>query len=154
MKRKSLYIQKTKKKGQGVFTSKPIQKGELVIYLSGFVIPTQRLKKKYLALQIDHDMWLCSIGDKKDDMINHSCAPNTGFKDGGLKLYALRNIEQGEEITFDYSTSISDTEWSLDCKCGAARCRETVRPFQKNGKQYRKKNLPLSLDYIRKSYCA
>jgi SET domain-containing protein len=148
----AFYVKKANKKGQGVFSAHEIKKGVLVTYLSGFVLPTNALKDSYLALQIDNDMWLCSKGGNMDDFINHSCDPNTAFLDGGLKLYALRKIRKDEEITFDYSTAMTDKDWYLHCKCGSKHCRGKVLPFQKHPKRFRKDKIHESLDYIRKTY--
>ena len=58
------------------------------------------------------------------DFINHSCNPNCGIK-GHLQIVAMRDIESGEEITFDYAMTES-SDYSMDCKCGAKNCRKTI----------------------------
>ena len=61
---------------------------------------------------------------------NHSCEPNCGFSaiDASL-VVAIRDIEPGEELTYDYQTM--DTEASyyagLDCKCGSRKCRGKLK---------------------------
>lgn len=59
--------------------------------------------------------------------LNHSCAPNTYFDTGKMGLQALRDIAQGEEITFFYPS----TEWDMDrpfaCQCGSPRCLRMIR---------------------------
>ena len=60
-----------------------------------------------------------------DDLVNHSCAPNLGLfpmvgaggVDGDLFLVARREIAAGEELSFDYSTSMVDEPWAMDCAC-------------------------------------
>ena len=42
-------------------------------------------------------------------------------------VYALRRIEAGEEVTYDYSFSASET--AIVCRCGAASCRGTLNKF-------------------------
>ena len=42
------------------------------------------------------------------DLINHSCSPNAGFR-GQIFLVALRAIEPGEELTFDYAMVVSES---------------------------------------------
>lgn len=55
-------------------------------------------------------------------MTNHSCDPNAGFDEGGM-LVALREIEPGEEITYDYvAHPLPASPWSFKCECGAERC--------------------------------
>ena len=56
--------------------------------------------------------------------INHSCDPNVfEYK---RKVIAMRNIKNGEEITFDYSICSID-DWRMKCHCGSQNCRKTVR---------------------------
>jgi len=59
---------------------------------------------------------------------NHSCDPSTWWEDE-LTLTALRDIEPGEEITFDYATSESDEEelGLLKCLCGSSLCRGQLK---------------------------
>lgn len=64
-------------------------------------------------------------GDDADYM-NHSCDPNTWFEADG-SMTALRDILPGEEITYDYATSESRTDFTLACRCGTALCRGTVK---------------------------
>lgn len=65
---------------------------------------------------------------------NHSCDPNCIMKIlrdcSGLDhicMYALRDIEQNDELTFNYSGSFSgnDTLVTYDCYCGTAKCTGT-----------------------------
>ncbi|KAJ5678586.1 Histone-lysine N-methyltransferase [Penicillium macrosclerotiorum] len=62
--------------------------------------------------------------------INHSCTPNCTAKiikvDGSKRIviYALRNIERDEELTYDYKF---EREWDSDdripCLCGSTGCK-------------------------------
>lgn len=60
------------------------------------------------------------------DYMNHSCDPNTWFEADG-SMTALCDIEPGDEITYDYATSESRADFQLNCRCGTAKCRGTVR---------------------------
>lgn len=56
-------------------------------------------------------------------LINHSCTPNCQAETihGRIWIVARRDIEAGEELTFDYGFPLK--EWSLHpCRCGAPRC--------------------------------
>ena len=53
---------------------------------------------------------------------NHSCDPSAAVDASIGVLYALRNINPDEEITFDYSKTESDIQASFDCNCGAENC--------------------------------
>lgn len=55
---------------------------------------------------------------------NHSCDPNCGVRPD-LVLVTLRGVSPGEELTWDYSTSIGD-EWTMPCRCGSPHCRGTI----------------------------
>jgi len=59
---------------------------------------------------------------------NHSCDPSTWWEDE-ITLTASRDIEAGEEITFDYATSESDEEelGLSKCLCGSSNCRGQLR---------------------------
>lgn len=56
--------------------------------------------------------------------VNHSCDPNLGWC-GGL-LVSLRDVAEGEELTYDYATATSDPQFLLRCHCPSYRCRQMV----------------------------
>jgi hypothetical protein len=41
----------------------------------------------------------------------------------------MKNIGEGEEVTFDYSTSESENGWYLTCHCKNKNCRRIVRSY-------------------------
>jgi len=53
---------------------------------------------------------------------NHSCDPSAAVDASIGVLYALRDINPDEEITFDYNESESDIQSNFDCSCGAENC--------------------------------
>ncbi len=55
--------------------------------------------------------------------VNHSCAPNCEAQliEGRIWLVAARDIEAGEEITFDYGYDLEDFH-QHPCHCGSADC--------------------------------
>ena len=57
------------------------------------------------ALQIGVNRYLDL--DEPGRLVNHSCDPNAAIREE-LLLVAIRDIQIGEEIRFDYSTTISD----------------------------------------------
>ena len=63
--------QRSGAKGRGVFALEPIQRGQRIVALEGRLLPTAALTDDLLAMQVDHDLWLCSDGSSLDDMINH-----------------------------------------------------------------------------------
>ena len=144
-----LEIRATEHKGRGVFALEAIAKGRRILVFQGSVLPTDELTDDMLAMQIDDDLWLCSDGTLLDDCVNHSCEPNAGFLDGEAVLYALRDIEMGEEIVWDYSTSIGWPGWTLECRCGSTRCRGTVRSWGELEPEDRERLREVALKYLR-----
>jgi uncharacterized protein len=55
--------------------------------------------------------------------INHSCAPNCEARqeDEHIWISALRDIQAGEELTFNYGYDLQDYE-EHRCECGAPNC--------------------------------
>jgi len=63
--------------------------------------------------------------------INHSCNPNCKptIEDRRVFIDALRDIEQGEELTFDYKLDVNastEIKKGYACLCGAPNCRGTM----------------------------
>jgi len=57
---------------------------------------------------------------------NHSCDPNCGFDSPDSALVvAIRDIEVGEELTYDYQCMDTEATFydGLDCCCGSKKCR-------------------------------
>jgi hypothetical protein len=138
-------------KGRGRFTREWIARRTRILVLGGCLLPTAALTEDLLALQAGPDLWLCSDGSPPDDFLNHSCDPNAGFLDGELILHALRDIGAGEEICWDYSTSISEPGWRTDCQCGSPRCRGGDRPWGELAAADRERLQGLVLGYLRES---
>jgi SET domain-containing protein len=136
-------------KGRGVFALEPIRRGQRIVALGGRLLSTAALTDDMLALQIGPDTWLCSDGSLLDDLVNHSCEANAGFPDGEPVLHALRDIEAGEEICWDYSTSIAEPGWTLICCCGSARCRGIVRSWPELSADERDRLRRQALRYLR-----
>lgn len=146
------YLVKTSPQhGKGVFASRPIAAGELILVFTGPRMPRDLIRADDYHLQIDEDLYIGPSGDA-DDYVNHSCTPNAGFS-GGLRLVAQRDITTGEEITWDYSTAIDEDDFTgFTCACGSVQCRVVVRSFRhlSTADQHRLK--PWVLPYLRMKY--
>lgn len=115
--------------GRGVFATAPIQTGALILAFTGPRLHRSEIRPDLYHLQVSEEWYLGPSGDL-DDHVNHSCAPNAGFADG-LDLVALRDIQPGEEITWDYSTAIDEDDFpGFPCACGATACRGVVASFR------------------------
>ena len=61
--------------------------------------------------------------------LNHSCGANAGYIDWD-KLYAIRDINIGEEITINYGCfeDINSLSVGLKCQCGSNdKCQQILR---------------------------
>jgi len=143
-----LEVGETERKGRGVFAASFIPVGTRVLEFEGQRFRLQDVPPDSFAMQIDDDLWLCSDGALLDDCVNHSCDPNTGFARHAPVLYALRDIVPGEELSWDYSTSISLPGWSFLCLCGSKCCRRVILPFDDLTLEQQLRLRPIALQYL------
>lgn len=71
---------------------------------------------------------------------NHSCEPNMGFDEDG-DFVALRDIDAGEELSYDYGCLESGPDFAFDCACGAATCRGRITGSDWMDSAFREKHL-------------
>ena len=120
--------------GEGVFTDVDIPAEVPIMELSGTPMSEDKLldPDHPAVLQIGNDLFLSPSGEM-DDKLNHSCNPNCKLYIVGKRafLFSLYLIRAGSELTFDYSTSSTDTHstWKMDCKCGAFACRKVISGY-------------------------
>ena len=114
--------------GLGVFARVPLVPREHIFYMNGKQIGFEQsiAHMGEYSVQIGVKTYVDPISPAR--FLNHSCAPNTGFVNG-ISLIALDRIQPGEEIRFDYSTTMLERHWELDCECGARQCRRRIRDF-------------------------
>ena len=138
--------------GTGVFATRFIPRGTEVIHCGGRRLPTAAVSDDMRSMQVHVDRYLVEDPRRPriDDYINHGCSPNLAFWRGSLTLYALRNIVKGEEIRFDYSTCMNETDWWLRCRCGARNCRRVVTGFSSLSLSDQRRLRPLALRYLRR----
>ena len=128
-------------KGSGSFAISKISKGEIVASFGGIVINQSELTnysadRVSRSLQLNSDTYLLSgYVPEAGDMINHSCEPNCGIA-GTSSVQTLRDIEIGEELTFDYAMSDSSQCDEFTCACGKDKCRDKI-----TGMDWKKKDL-------------
>jgi len=116
--------------GRGLFASRDFAMGDVLFIFTGPEIDLATTIAKgdaeANALQIGPlsyiDLEVPSV------YANHSCAPNTGIKNK-TEAIALRAIKKDEEIRYDYSTTMSENRWTMQCGCLALSCRRVVRDF-------------------------
>lgn len=137
--------------GKGVFAEAPFQPGERVIEFQGERVDQDQLPYPYESaedryLQIGPRTYIGPSG-VLDDFVNHSCDPNTGLDYVGEQVFlkALRPIAAGEEITFDYSTSMDEDEWEILCCCHSSQCRGVIQDFKKIPQAVQERYLQLGI---------
>lgn len=120
--------------GQGVFTTIKIPAGVPIFEVTGNIYNKQSLPtaKQEIALQIGPDLFIGS-SEGLMDYVNHSCNPNCLIHIVGSRaiLYSMYVITPDTELTFDYSTSSTDSleEWNMNCLCGDPNCRKVISGF-------------------------
>ncbi|HEX8187449.1 MAG TPA: SET domain-containing protein-lysine N-methyltransferase [Pyrinomonadaceae bacterium] len=62
--------------------------------------------------------------------LNHSCEPNGYVSCGDSTFRALRRIEGGEEVTFNYLMTEFDMASPFECRCGSADCFGLIRGYR------------------------
>ena len=113
--------------GLGLFARGLIQEGEYIIEYIGTRISTQlanKLPTRYL-FEIDED-WTVDGSTRTNfaRYINHACKPNceTDMQNGHIFIFAKRDINAGEELTFDYGEEYFD-EFIKPVGCQCESCR-------------------------------
>jgi hypothetical protein len=119
-------------RGFGAFARAPIRAGELVAVWGGAILTGREVarldgEQRSFSFQIDDDLFMTTLGRSRDaaDFINHNCDPNTGIS-GQITLVALRDIEIGEEVCFDYAMTDASPFLEFRCQCGSPSCRGYV----------------------------
>lgn len=147
---KGKYELATSRFGKGLFATSRIANREHIVSLEGprinqeqvnAMISSAPLERHADPHQIGEDLFVSVQGDGL--YVNHSCDPNAGsFED--VQLIAIRDIEPGEEITFDYSTAL-DVEWAMRCECGVPQCRKSVGKFIELPRSIQERYLELNI---------
>jgi SET domain-containing protein len=119
--------------GWGLRATALIRTGEVISRLEPDV-PTHPIQE-VLKLSPEEQETLLHYGYQYRDVIvmerapekymNHSCDPNTWWADDET-MVARRNIQPGEEITYDYSTTELAIPFEMQCRCNAPICRKRV----------------------------
>ncbi len=126
-------IRETKGKGKGAFAVCDIKAGEKITEFTGDVVDRKTIHERILngeeriddPLQIGDDEFMDI--DNEAYFFNHSCEPNAGIR-GIADLVAIKDIKTGDEITFDYSTTVGTNinNWQMQCLCGTPNCRKII----------------------------
>lgn len=146
--------------GKGVFAKKDISKGSSIIKIRGrkitFSDSLEFGNRESYCLQVGIDKYI--IPDAPFIYCNHSCDPNAGIKNN-LDLVAIKPISSGEEVRWDYSTSMLERHWTMHCRCGSPICRQLINDFDLLPRHIQQLYLnldivlPFIMNYVRGSSC-
>lgn len=128
----SIYISNSAIHGKGLFAARRFEAGEKIGRIVGRIIRTNSCSAADAnanpnAVGIASGVWLEPLAPFL--FLNHSCVPTSGLRSRAT-LFALADIDAGQEITLDYSTTEVDPFWRMDCRCGATACRGELRAIQ------------------------
>jgi SET domain-containing protein len=116
----------------GCYTTSRIRNGAFVVEYTGPRTSKYLADIKYENLPMTY---LFGIGDGETVIdghgtamfLNHSCEPNceTEEERGRVWIKAIRDIQPGEELTYDYHLYDGDPA-EAPCYCGAPSCRGSM----------------------------
>jgi hypothetical protein len=130
--------------GLGVFAAKRIPKGTRIIEYVGERVSHDEADRRYEEKDANDSHTFLFIVDSKAVIdagvdgndarfFNHSCDPNCESTVEKRRVYieALRDIEPGAELTYDYQIQREDDDPdNIDevfaCRCGFPQCRGTM----------------------------
>ena len=117
----------------GCYTTTPIGAGTFIVEYTGPRLTKEAADERYNQQQ---ETYLFGLDDGEHVIdgfgvaafINHSCDPNceTDELEGRVWIIALRDIEAGEELTYDYNLYDGEDDDVSPCACGAKNCRGTL----------------------------
>jgi uncharacterized protein len=130
--------------GLGVFATRRIAKGTRIIEYLGERVSHEEADRRYEEKDANDSHTFLFIVDSKTVIdagadgndarfINHSCNPNCESTVEQRRVYieAIRDIEPGAELTYDYQIQREDDDPDdidavFACHCGFAQCRGTM----------------------------
>ncbi|MEP6765698.1 MAG: SET domain-containing protein-lysine N-methyltransferase [Gemmatimonadaceae bacterium] len=137
-------IRESPMQGLGAFARYPIPAGMRMIEYAGERLTPAQADARYpdapgqvhhtMLFAIDDDVVVdAAVDGNEARWINHSCDPNCdAVIDGGrIWIEALRDIEVGEELAYDYAYQLKERHTVrlkkiYPCNCGSANCRGTI----------------------------
>jgi len=137
-------IRKSRIQGRGAFATRRIRAGTRIVEYVGERITREEADARYddesmarhhtFLFAVDDDTVIdAAHGGNSARFINHSCDPNCEavIEDGRVFIEAVKNIQPGAELTYDYAYERNDdhdeeSERLYACHCGAPTCRGTI----------------------------
>ncbi len=109
--------------GHGLFAVYDILASEFILEYTGEKLPTRTAEQtgsRYLFVVDDEWTIDGAVPDNPAGYFNHACTPNAeaAIEDARVMVYAIRDIESGEEITIDYGDEyFREYIEPVGCKC-------------------------------------
>jgi uncharacterized protein len=137
------------KTGLGLFATKPIKKGAKIIRYFGPILDSRKkdedaIENKYLFEL--NGRWTIdgSVRENVARYINHACKPNaeSDVKPRKRKVFirAIKDIEPGEEISYDYGTDYFKAYLKpIGCKCEACEKKRKKKRAEARAERLRLK---------------
>ncbi len=152
---KKIYTGKSSVHKRGIFVGEPVRKGELIQYIVGKKVKKlPKTKEESLSIPtwfgLSRHIWM-DPGKSPFQYLNHSCEPNAAIS-GTKSLIAIKNIQQDEEVSIDYSMTDSDQLWEMKCECGTTECRGTIRSIHTVPTKVFKHHMPHIPRYFQRVY--
>jgi hypothetical protein len=118
--------------GLGIFATAPIKKGTYIVEYTGPLLTNKECDEipdnRYL-FEVNN-RWTVDGSSRKNvaRYINHSCRGNADpmIRDRRIRIKAIRNIEAGDEITYDYGKDHFNA-YIKPHGCQCDKCREKRR---------------------------
>lgn len=159
----------TAHKGWGVRTKQPVKKGTYILEYVGEVVTDREFKERMATLYtrdthhycLHLDGGLVIDGHRMGSdcrFVNHSCSPNCEMQKwsvNGLSrmaLFAMRDINPGEELTYDYNFSLFNPAEGQPCKCESPQCRGVIGGKSQRVKPIDIKVSPMATAYFRNDF--
>ncbi len=155
--------------GKGAFATGPISKGMRLIEYLGERVSHKEADRRYESKDANDNHTFLFIVDSRTVIdagvdgndarfFNHSCDPNceSVIADGRVYIEAIRAVQPGEELTYDYQIQREaedppDIDEIFACRCGAAQCRGTMLwPTKRSTRKARRKKAATRKDATRK----
>jgi len=123
---------KRSRTGLGLYSNVKIKKGGFIIEYTGKMLVGEEADKKGGKYLFEVDSKHTIDGTGRDNLaryVNHSCHPNCEAVINGKKveIYSTKNIEPGEELTYDYGKEYFD-EYIKPFGCKCAYCLSKKKP--------------------------
>lgn len=136
-------------KGRGLMVQEHCNRFDFIVEYVGVAVKKQYLdglfnryrhERMLYIMALDNDIYIDARhrgGIAR--YINHSCEPNCAvhrWKVKGISragVFAIRDIQEGEELSFDYQWERKRGRALTKCHCGSINCRRTIEESEKDG---------------------